>query len=523
MWQLPKLEPEEILIYLRKSRTDDALLTVEEVLSKHEQMLDDWAARNLSGPIPESNRYREVVSGETIDSRPRVQEVLSRVESPKIKAVLIVEPQRLSRGDLEDIGRLVKILRYTNTLVITLQYMYDLRDARDRDDFERELKRGNEFLEYQKRIMNNGRLLSVENGNFIANRAPYGYRKVAIKEGRRTCYSLEIEPEEAKVVKMIFEMYAQGVGSHRIARKLKEMGIPAPNGGDWAPESMSKIRTNEHYLGHVVWGRRKTVKTIEDGELVISRPVNHDYIRYKGKHEAIIDQELWDQVQEMCGRIPKVKSRARCTNPLAGLVYCQCGHVMTRRTYKRKTGEERSAPRLLCENQTTCNTASCTVDEMMAEVVKVLQDAIEDFQVRAAESASDQVEQHRQMIARLEQRVEALNQLEISQWEKYTMDSMPKAVFEKLNEKLLRDREEVQQAICDAKESMPEPMDFEAKRVMFSDALALLQDPDAPALRQNMLLKQCIERIVYTRQKKASGNHRWGDPAPMELDIHLRV
>ena len=87
---------------------------MEETLAKHEQMLDEWMERNLpnAGRIPEENRYREVVSGETLSGRPKVQELLRRIESPKYKAVLIVEPQRLSRGDLEDIGRLVKLLRY---------------------------------------------------------------------------------------------------------------------------------------------------------------------------------------------------------------------------------------------------------------------------------------------------------------------------------------------------------------------------------------------------------------------------
>ena len=188
MWMLPQMSVDDIIMYLRKSRTDDPALTVQEVLSKHEQMLDDWVARNIPDDgrrIPEANRYREVVSGETIESRPCVQEVLRRVDSPRVKAVLVVEPQRLSRGDLEDIGRLVKLLRYSNTIVITLQYTYDLRDERDRDMFERELKRGNEFLEYQKRIMGNGRLLSVQNGNFIGQKPPYGYNKVVIKEGKR--------------------------------------------------------------------------------------------------------------------------------------------------------------------------------------------------------------------------------------------------------------------------------------------------------------------------------------------------
>ena len=60
MWQLPKLAPEEILIYLRKSRADDPLLTVEEVLAKHDQMIDDWISSRLTdcGPVPGENVFR---------------------------------------------------------------------------------------------------------------------------------------------------------------------------------------------------------------------------------------------------------------------------------------------------------------------------------------------------------------------------------------------------------------------------------------------------------------------------------
>ena len=107
------LSKDEILEYLRKSRSDDALLTVEEVLEKHETILDEWAERNLGGKIPEENKFREVVSGETIDDRPEMKRILQLIESPRIKAILVVEVQRLSRGDLEDAGRLIKLLRPT--------------------------------------------------------------------------------------------------------------------------------------------------------------------------------------------------------------------------------------------------------------------------------------------------------------------------------------------------------------------------------------------------------------------------
>ena len=148
-----QFSPDEFLVYLRKSRSDDPLLSVEEVLARHETLLDEWCEKNLGGKVPEENKYREVVSGETIADRPDMQTVLKRIESPKIKGVIIVEVQRLSRGDLEDAGRIIKLFRFTNTLVITPPKTYDLKDEYDRDAFERELKRGNEFLEYQKKAL----------------------------------------------------------------------------------------------------------------------------------------------------------------------------------------------------------------------------------------------------------------------------------------------------------------------------------------------------------------------------------
>ena len=155
MYLLPRYSGDELLIYLRKSRTDDPLMTVEEILERHEQRIREWLGRNLpdAGAVPEGNFFREVGSGETIDSRPRMQALLRAIESPNKKAIICVEPSRLSRGDLEDIGYLVKVLRYTNTIVITMDYVYDLNDERDREQFQRELMRGNDYLEYAKKVM----------------------------------------------------------------------------------------------------------------------------------------------------------------------------------------------------------------------------------------------------------------------------------------------------------------------------------------------------------------------------------
>ena len=281
------LEPDEVLVYLRKSRSDDPLLSVEEVLRRHETILDEWAEKNLKGPVPEENKYREIVSGETIADRPEIQKVLRLIESPKIKAVLVVEVQRLSRGDLEDAGRLIKLLRYTDTLVITPGKTYNLQDEYDRDIFERELKRGNEFLEYQKKIMNRGRLLSVSQGNFIGSVPPYGFDKVWVTDGKHKYPTLKENKEQADVKRMIYDMYAfQGVGSTNIAHHLNNLGIKPPKGEYWNTNTIKGMIGNVHDIGKVKWNWRKTVTIVEDSEIIKTRPKSKDgeFLIYEGKH-----------------------------------------------------------------------------------------------------------------------------------------------------------------------------------------------------------------------------------------------
>lgn len=525
MWQLPPdIKPEDILDYLRKSRADDPLLSVSEVLAKHEQMLDEWVERNLPGlgKVPEKNRLREVVSGETIDSRPMMQELIRRIGSPDVKAVLCVEPQRLSRGDLEDIGRLVKLLRYSNTLVITIQYIYDLRDERDRDLFERELKRGNEFLEYQKKILNNGRLLSVRNGNYLGKTAPYGYKKVKNLDVKPKCYTLEPIPDEADAVRIMFAMYRNGYGATSIANQLHEMGYHPRGGGLWAENTIRGILKNEHYIGKVRWNHKQTTKSVVDGEIVARRSIMDDYLVFPGKQPAIIDMETWDAVQARFGTIPRNNKAGNLSNPMAGLLFCSCGRTLRRHSFVVK-GVERAAPRYQCVNQKHCENASCTVAELLAEVKKVLVEAIEDFEVRVESGEEGNIEAHRQLVEQLEQRLERLNAKELAQWDKYTQEDMPKNVFDVLNARLLEEKEEVQQALCVAKDTMPEPVDFEERVSTFRACVDMMDDPDAPVAELNYLLKSCIERITYKRPKTQGEKLGWTTGGPVELDIELRV
>lgn len=501
------LKPEEVIDYLRKSQSDDPNLTVEEVLARHEAILDEMSEKLLGSKVPEENKFREVVSGETLKDRPEINKVLRLIESPKYKAIKCVEPQRLTRGDYEDIGRLMKLLKHTNTLVITQQRVYDLREEYDWEAFERELKKGNDYLEYYKKIQKRGRELSVASGNYIASIAPYGYEKIKVKVDKRECPTLKIKEDEAEVVRMVFDMYVnQDMGRVTIAKHLNELGIKPMNGGLWAQDTIKTMLENEHYTGKVKWNYRKTVMVVEDGEIRKTQPKAKigEYLIYDGKHEAIISDELFEAAREKQGRNHRAKAKTKVRNPLAGLVFCQCGRAMSYRTYK-KDGKERSAPRLLCDNQAYCKTASCLYDEIIERVEDVLKQCISDFEIRIQNNDGDSVKLHASLIKRLEAKREELDEKELAQWEAQAdpdpAKRMPEHVFKKLNEKLLRDKEEVRQALCKAYESMPAPVDYEERMHRFQDALDALHNPDKTAQEKNRLLKACIERIDYKREK----------------------
>lgn len=528
---IENLRPDEILAYFRKSRTDDPTLSVEEVLAKHETILDEWAEKYLGSKIPEENKYREVVSGETIADRPEVQKVLKLIESPKIKAILIVEVQRLSRGDLEDAGRLIKLIRYTNTLVITPIKTFDLKDEYDRDMFERELKRGNEFLEYQKKIMRRGRELSVSQGNFVGSIPPYGYDKEFIQEGKKKSPILVINEEQANVVRMIFDMYVnQNVGYSAISKYLNELNIPAPRGEYWTQASMPDLLQNIHYIGKIKWNYRKTVVVVENGEVKKTTPKSKDYHIYDGKHPAIISEELFNLAQEKMGKNVRNKTDFKVKNPLAGLVYCKCGHAMILRTYK-KNGVATSEPRLLCTAQIHCQTASCFQSDIMEFVINTLKQKIADFKIELKNNNDDSVKQHEKLIKSLEKKLSDIQDKELAQWEaQYDPNPdkrMPQHIFQMLNAKLLKEREETEQALEKARNTMPTKIDYEQKIITFQNALEALQDDTKNALDKNVLLKKCIERITYYREKpvKLTGKGtkgQWSD-TPMELDVILKV
>ena len=527
------LKPEEVLMYLRKSRADDPMLSVEEVLSKHETLLDEWVEKNLTAPIPEENRFKEVVSGESIADRPEFQKVLKLMESPSIKAVLVVEISRLGRPDTEEIGRITKIFRYTGCIVITPMMTFDIANEYERDMFERELKRGNEYLEYTKKLLSRGRELSVKSGNYVCSKPVYGYDKITIVEGKKKCPTLAVNEEQTNIVRMIFNWYVnENIGTQTIADRLNDMGVTPSQASLWSADSIRKTLENPIYIGKVRWNTRKAVHVVEDGNIRKTRPKNNgeDYILTDGKHEAIISEELFYAAKEKRGRSHRTCNNRELRNPLASLLYCECGRAMSHRHSTRGDLAYRE-PRLVCNGQKYCNNGSCSVTELVDFVADMLRKRIAEFEIELNNCSDETNKFHEKRIKSLEKKLSDLNAKELSLWESQVdpkpENRMPSHIFQALTDKLVKEREETETALVKAREALTAPIDYEKKRETFQKALDTLLDDKKSAAEKNHLLKACIDRIVYHRDAPqrilGKGTGRQYTSPPISLDIRLKV
>ena len=528
MWkEYPTFKPDEILKYKRKSRTDDPMLTIEEVLEKHESILNEWIERNLDAPIPPENCFSEVVSGETINSRPEFKKLLKRIESPKIKAVLVVECARLGRPDLEEIGKLSKLFRYTNTLVITPQRIFDLKDEYDREQFERELMRGNDYLEYTKKILNRGKALSLQSGNYINGVTPYGYEKDWITEGRKKCPTLKIVEEEAKIVRLIFDWYVnEEIGATKICQRLNAMGIPARKGGLWKKSSVTNILKNEHYIGKVVIKKHVKVNSVVDQEIITRCVFNDEFETVDGKHSPIIDEDLFYRANNKISKHVSVKPNETLQNPFASILKCECGRVMIRR-------KNRNTFRYLCDEQMFCGNASVGEEELTAAIIKHLKIHLKNLSARLPSDDDNKKEKHNEYVSLLELKYAEQERKELSLWDKYSEENMPKSIFDKLMAECMEKKQNIEKELTLAYNNVPERIDYKDAVATLHEAIDTLSDSSVPASIKNKLLLNVVDKIVYRRPKairmsveeaKAKGvklTSSWYC-SDFELDIYLK-
>ena len=485
---------EQYIIYLRKSRQDDPRETVEEVLEKHETILQEYALREFGHKIPERNIYREVVSGESISEREEIQRVLSRISDPDIKGVLVVEPSRLSRGDLTDCGHLIDAFRYSHTQVVTPYMTYNLENKMERKFFQDELLRGNDYLEYTKEILWRGRVAAAKRGCYATGGpAPFGYKKT--KQGKD--WILEVVPENAELVKMMFEWYTRdNIGKSEIARRLTAMGIPTPTGQKkWKPESVHCILCNQHYLGLIVFNKLKDTIVIEDGEKV-KRQVKQkpeDIIIAKGKHPAIIDEVTFEMAQARVTPRAKVKDSYELKNFVASLLYCgKCGKLMRRN--EANYGEDR----YFCQTHKPRCYKSVKGNELMHSLITSLElTELPALKMKIQNDEGNALKIQQRFVAKLQAQLNELQEQEEKLYDLLETNVYTPDVFTRRHTSLASKITACEEELSNAKKTMPKAINYQERIETLEKAIVALKDNTTTAREKNKALKAIVERIEF--------------------------
>lgn len=478
------------LMYLRKSRQDDPNETVEEVLSKHEIMLQDWAKKELGREIPEDCIYREIVSGgESIDDREQMRKVLARMEDPRVAGVVVADPQRLTRGDLEDCGRLISSLRYTSTLVATPMMVYDMTDEMQRKFFEGELLRGREFLDYTRKKLMIGRLQAIRRGLYIAKEPPFGYKKIVIRKDHT------LEPDEnADVVRMVFDLFVnQGLTYYQIAKKLDSMGIKPAKSQTWSKSTIRYMLKNPHYDGKVCFNMVKEVTTMENGEKV-TRRINQPkdtWLVADGIHPAIIDHETFEKAQELVKEnSTPAKLGYSLQNPFAGMMVCAgCGKAIVQHPYKH------AETRLECRTRPRCGKSVKMSQVIDAVTVALEKSELPELEARWKNGDGQALVIQKKLLATLEKEMQNYKAQEEKQYEFLETGRYSPDVFDKRNSALRQKMEDCQERIYKAKSTMPKEVNYEERIVALKDAIAGLKDSDITNEDKNRLLKAVVRKI----------------------------
>lgn len=371
---------EQYCLYLRKSRSDqEAEARGEgETLARHEQALLKLAENQHLNVV---NIYREVVSGETIAARPLMQQLLHEVEQGIWSGVLVMEVERLARGDTIDQGIVAQAFKFSDTKIITPMKTYDPNNEFDEEYFEFGLFMSRREYKTINRRLQRGRSASINEGKYVGNIAPYGYRRTKLEHDKG--YTLEPIQEEAEIVNMIFQWYAgsngEQLGPSLITKRLDQLGIKPRKNDTWSESTIRGILINPVYIGMTKWRTRAQVKKSVNGSVIKTRPRNKQPILVKGLHPAIIDEQLFKQVNNKLSNNPPapVNRNQTIQNPLASLIVCaKCGHKMVRRPYTNK-------PSMLICRQSGCTNIGASLDLVERTLLSALKDWVKDMKISA--------------------------------------------------------------------------------------------------------------------------------------------
>lgn len=499
------------LIYLRKSRADvEAEARGEgETLARHRRTLEELAAAR---GLPVGAIYEEVVSGDTIAGRPRMKQLLREVEAGQWRGVIVMEIERLARGDSIDQGVVARAFKYSETLIVTPAKTFDPNNEYDEEYFEFGLFMSRREYKTIRRRLSAGVQAARREGKYTAGQPPYGYQKVKLKGEKGG--TLVPDEHTAPVVRNIFQWYTEdGQSIAEIKHRLNRLYPPAPGErNQWYDRRISLLLRNPHYAGYTTSTRRPTRKEVVGGQLKTVRTRAQEVQLYEGRHEALVPRPMWERAQALCARnfTPPVPRGKGQTNAFTGLLYCsQCGKRMQRSVFSPNEKVQR-APIVFCISRGACSTISHRYDEVEQMVLQTLHTWLSAYLAGGVPAAtSGLLAQLKEAMRQQQRKLTDLDARTGRAFQLVETGVYTPEIYLERKSALDTERAQVIEQIDALRQEYIKLQQDETIRAQYVPKLrhVLAAYGDAESAHEQMeLLKTVVEKIVYTKTERVTRN-----------------
>ncbi|WP_415339491.1 recombinase family protein [Clostridium perfringens] len=500
-----------IAIYCRVSTDEQAEFGYS--IDEQKRLLEEWCKAN--DYIIYKCYSDRGISGKNIKDRPALKELLSDAKEGKFDMVISWKINRVSRK-LEDVLKIVNLLEKNDITFKSYSEPFETDTPAGRMQFQMmaligEFERGTIAQNVKM-----GMIAKAKSGNWCGGRV-LGYDLVpnnSPEEEKKGKNKLEINEKEAEIVRFIFNEYSKGKGYKAITNKMNKLGYKTKKGNNFSVGSIRDILTNPVYIGEIRYNVRQNWSEKR------RRNINPNPIRVKGKHEAIIDRELWDKVQLILESKKGKPSRIYDGEyPLTGILRCpKCGAgmVISRTTNTLADGTKKRIAYYCCGNwknkgTSVCNSNTIRVDKANEYVFKKIEELVSnEAMIKAVvkninKERKEKVKPAKRLLGNIDKELEKLDKRKRKIFEAYEDDIITKEEFQirkdELNEKIRILEEEKKPLLNTISEDVSEEIPYEFIKDILMNFSKVLNS-SVSREQQKKLLHMIISEITMNESRE---------------------
>ena len=300
----------------------------EKEFSKH----PNWVGRKVF--------HDDGISGTSLKKRDGFNQMIDMAKAGEYQLIITKDVSRFSRN-VENAMSIVVDLQKRGVYIIFLSDEINTQRQEDRELLTAAIKQAEgESLKLSNKVKW-GQQESMREGVVFGRKEMFAYNIVRDEETGKQRF--EIIPEEADIVRRVFQMYATGLGTYKIAKRLEQEGITTKRyAKGWSNTVILRMLRNEKYVGDLITGKTYTPDPLDHSKKYNRGESAQVIIRDHHPEAAIIDRQLWDKVQQLLlENTTSDEAKAKHSNRYwcSGKVVCgECSERYISRKKKLKNG-----------------------------------------------------------------------------------------------------------------------------------------------------------------------------------------